>query len=148
MPLAPVLVLALLCLSPLTQGSWAAQRRADDVLVNGTHGDPGVYPVSTAGAIDGWRFMPDITAIAGATLDTTSLTVGSQGATLTHYITTQYSPSKIKRAVVMVHGEDRPSWNMQIYTTRALQRAAEGGDVSEDEVVILSPCVGEEGQRF
>jgi len=109
------------------------------MLVNGSAGDPGVYPISPNGASKGWRFMPDITNIAGATLDTTSLTVGSRGATLTHYITTDYVASNIKRAVVIIHGEDRPSWNLQIYATKALQRAVTGGTVKEDEVVIMAP---------
>jgi hypothetical protein len=119
------------------------KRASQNVLVNGTHGDPGVYPNSVNGASKGWRFMPDITSIAGATLDTTTLSVGSKDATLTHYITSGYTASKIKRAVVIIHGEDRPSWNMQIYTTLALQRATQGGTVKEDEVVIMSPYVWE-----
>lgn len=110
-----------------------------DVLVNGTNGDPGVYPISPDGASKGWRFMPDITSLAGATLDTTSIKVGTNGATLTHYITSNYTASSIKRAVVIVHGEDRPSWNMQIYTSLALERAIMGGTVKSDEVVIMAP---------
>lgn len=82
--------------------------------------------------------MPDITDIAGSTLDTTSLTVGS-GSILTHYITSNFTPSSIKRAVVLIHGQDRPSWNMQIYGNLALQRAVTGGDVKAEEVVIMSP---------
>jgi hypothetical protein len=110
-----------------------------DVLVNGTDGDPGVYPISEKDSGTGWRFMPDITSLAGATLDTTSMVVGTKGATLTNYITSDYTASKIKRAVVIIHGEDRVSWNMQIYTTLALKRAVTGGTVQEDEVVIMAP---------
>lgn len=107
-------------------------------LLNGSHGDPGVYPGSYNGGSKGWTFMPDITDIAGAMLDTTSLTVGS-GNILTHYITSNFTASNIKRAVVLIHGQDRPSWNMQIYGNLALQRAATGGGVKADEVVIMSP---------
>jgi hypothetical protein len=112
-------------------------------LINGTHGDPGVYPGTVNGGGKGWPFMPDITTLANATLDTTSLQVGTntRGGILTHYITSNYTASNIKRAVVVVHGEDRPSWNMQIYANLALERATLGGTVKKDEVVIMAPWV-------
>jgi hypothetical protein len=116
-----------------------ASNADSEVLLNGKNGDPGVYPGTYNGASKGWPFMPDITTLAGATLDTTTLLVGDQGDILTHYITSNYTASNIKRAVILVHGDDRPSWNMQIYGTKALQRAATAGGVKEDEVVIMSP---------
>lgn len=90
-------------------------------------------------ASNGWRSMPDLTLIAGATLDTSSLLVGDQGAVLSHYITSNYLVSQIKRAIIIVHGDDRESWNMQIYVTKALQRAMQGGDIRQEEVVIMAP---------
>ncbi|UZJ56231.1 hypothetical protein CBS101457_005551 [Exobasidium rhododendri] len=130
------------CLSALAAADLLQHRAtstSSNELINGTGGDPGVYPGSTTGGTTGWRFMPDITSIAGATLDTTSMVVGTKGSTLTNYITSDYTASNIKRAVVIIHGEDRPSWNLQIYATLALQRAVLGGTVKEDEVVIMAP---------
>lgn len=57
----------------------------------------------------------------------------------THYISSNYSASTVKRAVVMVHGDDRVSWNMQIYTNKALLRATSGGGVDYGDVVLVAP---------
>ena len=43
-------------------------------------GDPGIYPGTERGASKGWPFMPDLTELANATLDTTTMKVGDQGA--------------------------------------------------------------------
>lgn len=41
----------------------------------------------------------------------------------------------------MVHGDDRVSWNMQIYANDALIRATGGGQVKYEEVVVVAPYV-------
>lgn len=105
-------------------------------IVSGVNGDPGVYPGSASAFIDGWRLLPNVT---GATIDLTTIKVGAGGATLAHYITSSYDATKIKRAVIIVHGDNRVAWNEFIYAKASLQRAVQGGDVKEDEVVIMAP---------
>jgi hypothetical protein len=132
-------LLVLYTAATLANAANTKRQTVNTTLLPGRGGDPGVYPGTYDGAARGWPFMPDITTLANATLDTTTLLVGDQGDILTHYVTSNYNAAIIKRAVILVHGEDRPSWNMQIYGNLAMQRAATGGDVKEDEVVILSP---------
>lgn len=105
-------------------------------IVSGVNGDPGVYPGSPNAFEDGWRVLPNVT---GATIDLTTLKVGMGGATLAHYISSSYVASSIKRAVIIVHGDNRDGWNEFIYGTASLQRAVQGGDVKADEVVLMAP---------
>lgn len=96
--------------------------------------DPGVYPGGHDRYKHGWMELP---AVAGAALDTTSIAVGS--GHLTNYVTASYDASKIKRAVIQIHGMNRDSWNQWTYSNLALARAVEGGEVKQEEVVIMAP---------
>lgn len=61
--------------------SFAASDTSNTLIPVGKK-DPGVFAGTRHGGISGWPFMPDITQLANATLDTTSITVGDAGATL------------------------------------------------------------------
>lgn len=107
--------------------------------------DPGVYPGGDQNPPDGWRSLP---SIDGARIDNSTLVVGRGSATLVHYIDQNYDASKIKRAVIQIHGENRDSWNQWIYADLAAKRAATGGSFDRDEVVVMAPMffnTGDEG---
>ncbi|SPO42707.1 uncharacterized protein PSANT_00390 [Moesziomyces antarcticus] len=96
--------------------------------------DPGVYPGGDQNPLHGWRTLP---TIPGASIDNTTLAVGN--ATLVHYIDAAYDARRVKRAVIQIHGENRDAWNQWLYADLAAQRAAEGGDLERDEVVVMAP---------
>ncbi|CAO1619290.1 unnamed protein product [Sympodiomycopsis kandeliae] len=99
--------------------------------------DPGLYPGGRNQDKKGWRMLPDV---PGAIVDASTIKVGQDGmATLTSYVTAEFDPKKIKRAVIQVHGMNRDSWNQWMYADMALQRAVSGGQVEKDQVVIMAP---------
>lgn len=98
--------------------------------------DPGIYPGGDENPIDGWRTLP---SIEGSRIDNSTLVVGSGSATLVHYIDAQYDASKIKRAVIQIHGENRDAWNQWMYADLAAKRAETGGSFDRDEVVVMAP---------
>ncbi|PWZ02523.1 hypothetical protein BCV70DRAFT_155851 [Testicularia cyperi] len=98
--------------------------------------DPGVYPGDDVNPPNGWSTLPNI---PGARADNSTLVVGRGNATLMHYIDESYDASKIKRAVIQIHGENRDGWNQWIYADLAAKRAASGGSFSRDEVVVMAP---------
>lgn len=65
--------------SAATRTSSASQSDSTAIISVGG-GDPGIYPGTERGASKGWPFMPDLTELANATLDTTTMKVGDQGA--------------------------------------------------------------------
>lgn len=98
--------------------------------------DPGVYPGGDTNPSNGWTTLP---TIDGARIDNSTLRVGSGSATLLHYIDEKYDASKIRRAVIQIHGENRDSWNQWIYSDLAAKRAAEGGSFQRNQVVVMAP---------
>lgn len=98
--------------------------------------DPGIYPGGNANPPDGWTTLP---SVSGAKIDNTTLVVGSGSATLVHYIDESYDASKIKRAVIQIHGENRDAWNQWTYADLSANRAATGGSFDRDEVVVMAP---------
>lgn len=98
--------------------------------------DPGVYPGGGNSYTTGWRELPDV---AGARIDTTSFITPANKGALTAYITEDYDASRIKRAVIQVHGANRDAWNQFLYANLSLGRAVAGGVVDSDEVVIVAP---------
>ncbi|SPO21084.1 uncharacterized protein UTRI_00561 [Ustilago trichophora] len=99
--------------------------------------DPGVYPPDgDQNPVDGWTTLP---SIPGARIDNSTLVAGSGSATLLHYIDSVYDASKIKRAVIQIHGENRDAWNQWMYADLAAKRAATGGSFDRDEVVVMAP---------
>ncbi|SNX81820.1 uncharacterized protein MEPE_00525 [Melanopsichium pennsylvanicum] len=98
--------------------------------------DPGIYPGGDQNPIDGWTTLP---SVVGASIDNSTLTVGDSPATLVHYIDESYNASKIKRAVIQIHGENRDAWNQWLYADLAAKRGATGGSYDRDEVVVMAP---------
>lgn len=98
--------------------------------------DPGIYPGGDQNPPDGWTTLPNVD---GARIDNSTLVVGSGSATLLHYIDAEYDPTKIKRAVIQIHGENRDAWNQWIYSDLSAKRAATGGSFDRDEVVVMAP---------
>ncbi|KAJ1030194.1 hypothetical protein NDA16_001105 [Ustilago loliicola] len=98
--------------------------------------DPGVYPTGDQNPPNGWTSLPDID---GARIDNSTLVASSGSGTLLHYIDSDYDPSKIKRAVIQIHGENRDAWNQWIYADLSAKRAASGGSFNRDEVVVMAP---------
>ncbi|WFC94055.1 hypothetical protein MBRA1_000683 [Malassezia brasiliensis] len=113
--------------------SELAKRGSKDIYTK----DPGQYPGgSKDGYKAGWPYLPEV---AGAKIDNETFTVGKQGATITTYVNADYDPSKIKRAVVQIHGEYRDAWNQWLYAHMSAGNASQLSNFSTDEVVIAAP---------
>lgn len=56
-----------------------------------------------------------------------------------HYIDAQYDPTKIKRVVIQIHGDNRDAWNQWLYADLAANRAAQGGTVKREEILVMAP---------
>lgn len=98
--------------------------------------DPGIYPGGNENPEDGWKVLPEID---GARIDNSTIVAGQGSGTLLNYIDADYDPSRIKRAVIQIHGENRDAWNQWIYADLAAKRGATGGSFSRDEVVVMAP---------
>lgn len=98
--------------------------------------DPSIYPGGRNQYKQGWHQLPHV---PGATIDNKTFTVDDKGSFIKTYITENYDPKKIKRAVVIIHGEPRDGWNQFIYVNKALDLAVRDSDFSKDEVVIAAP---------
>lgn len=110
-----------------------AKRGSKDIYTK----DPGQYPGgSKDGYKAGWPYLPQVD---GAKIDNETFTVGKQGATITTYVNAEYDPSKIKRAVVQIHGEYRDAWNQWLYAHLSAGNASQISNFTMDEVVIVAP---------
>lgn len=98
--------------------------------------DPGYPPTKSTDAKKGWKALPQV---PGAKVDNTTFKVGNEGAVVTTYITEQFDPKKIKRAVIQVHGNYRDAWNQYLYANMSMLTAQQYGEVKSDEVVIVAP---------
>lgn len=98
--------------------------------------DPGIYPTGDQNPPDGWSSLPDID---GARIDNSSIVASPGSGTLLHYIDANYDPSRIIRAVIQIHGENRDAWNQWIYADLSAKRAASGGSFNRDQVVVMAP---------
>ena len=107
------------------------ERRA----VNGIK-DPGFYPGGKKKYTSGWNKLE---SVKGAKIDNSTFKFGKHGAQLLAYVSEKEEKSKIKRAVIAVHGDYRDPWNQFVYVRKALQNAIKGGDVKEEEVSIVAP---------
>ncbi len=100
-------------------------------------GDPGIFPGGKSSFLrDGWRVLPPI---EGAYIDNSTFKVDDKGSFLTAYVTKDYNASKIKRAVIQVHGMYRDSWNQFTYVSNSLKAAASRQVIQEDEALIITP---------
>ena len=100
-------------------------------------GDPGIFPGGKKSYVrDGWRVLPPID---GADIDTSTFKVDDKGTYLTSYVTKGYNPSKIKRAVIQIHGQYRDSWNQFTYVSNSLKAAVGRKVIGEDEALIITP---------
>ncbi|WFD29757.1 hypothetical protein MSPP1_000769 [Malassezia sp. CBS 17886] len=84
----------------------------------------------------GWETLPPV---PGAKIDNTTFTVGKHGATMTTYVTEGYDESKVKRAVINVHGEYRDAWNQWQASNESATSAIKAGGVKNEELVICAP---------
>lgn len=101
------------------------------------NGDPGIFPGGKKSYVrDGWRVLPPID---GADIDTSTFKVDDKGTYLTSYITKGYNASKIKRAVIQIHGQYRDAWNQFTYVSDSLKAAASRQVIQEDEALIITP---------
>ncbi|EPQ26308.1 uncharacterized protein PFL1_06243 [Pseudozyma flocculosa PF-1] len=113
----------------------ALQARAleQDVDTDGSAVNPAISSTGSSGY--GWTALP---TVAGARIDNKTVVVG-ENATLLHYIDADYDPQKIKRVVIQVHGDSRDAWNQWLYADLAAKRAAQGGTVKREEVLVVAP---------
>ena len=99
--------------------------------------DPGVFPHGKKSMYtSGWDKLIDV---KGAKIDNSTFKFGKHGARLVAYVSEKEEKSKIKRAVIAVHGDYRDPWNQFIYVNKALQNAVKDGGVKEEEVSIVAP---------
>ena len=98
--------------------------------------DPSYFPGGKNRYTKGWRVLP---TVDGADIDNTTFKFGQYGANLTVYITQNMDKSKIKRAVIALHGDYRDAWNQFKFVNMSLQQAIKGGDVKNEEVAIVAP---------
>lgn len=99
--------------------------------------DPGVFPHGKKDKYaTGWDKLIDV---KGAKIDNSTFKFGKHGAQLVAYVSEKEEKSKIKRAVIAVHGDYRDPWNQFIYVNKALKNAVNDGGVKEEEVSIVAP---------
>lgn len=101
--------------------------------------DPGIYP-GPDGKHTYKKGWPELPKVDGAKIDNETFTVGKEGATITTYVTENYDPQKIKRAVIQIHGEYRDAWNQFTYASLSAKNATKfSKEVSLDEIVVAAP---------
>ncbi|KAL4401450.1 hypothetical protein ACI68E_001090 [Malassezia pachydermatis] len=99
--------------------------------------DPTFFPNGDSNEYEnGYNTLPPI---PGANIDTTTFVLDGNGTTITTYVTANYDPSKIKRAVIQIHGETRDAWNMWQYLNVSMDQASQESDISKDEIVLAAP---------
>lgn len=125
-------------LPPIPQGGRAGVEHTFEKRKGGglPIADPGYPSKKSAHSEKGWNSLPQV---PGAKVDNTTFKVGTEGAVVTTYITEQFDPKKIKRAVIQVHGDYRDAWNQFLYANMSMLTAQQYGGVKSDEVVIVAP---------
>lgn len=129
--LAATLATAASCAVVPSEDHVSLSRRA----ANGIK-DPGFYPGGKDTYKTGWKELPPV---EGATIDNSTFKFGKHKAQLTAYMTENIDKSKIKRAVIALHGDYRDAWNQFKFVNLSLQNAIKDGDVKNDEVAIVAP---------
>ena len=124
-------------LPPLALNQDLFRRINKNSKTSNQDGDPGIFPGGkNSFARDGWRVLPPID---GAYIDNSTFKVDDKGSFLTAYVTKDYNASKIKRAVIQIHGQYRDSWNQFTYVSNSLKAAASRKVIQEDEALIITP---------
>jgi len=98
--------------------------------------NPTIYPGGEYKFLFGWNKLPKV---EGARIDTSTFKLDDKGTFVTTYITENYDPKKIKRALIHIHGISRDGWNQWMYSNEAGKMAADHGGFSMDQVVIAAP---------
>lgn len=96
--------------------------------------------VAVPTAEGGWASLPEV---AGFTLNRTFAIM--ENAIQPFYITSNYDPSKIKRAIIVMPGKPRDSWKYTTLMGNALNVSVNGrhsdlADVKYEEVIVIGPA--------